>query len=178
MAVMTRVRAVLLSALTCLALGAGFSSPAAEPAPPRSIAVFEFELIDTSGEPERAEHRQRLHEVTEEMRRLLAERGFRIVDLAPAAERIAQAGYLHGCNGCEADIAAELGADLALRGTVNKVSTLILYVTVAVTDAHTSIPLRVASVSIRGDTDTAWLRGVRYLVRERLADLPQTPPAR
>ena len=155
-----------------LALCAGLWQPAAaEPAV--RAAVFDFELIDTSLEGEmsgqRADEQQRLKMISEQLRRQLRESGrYEVVDEAPAAQAIAEAGYLHGCNGCEADIARAWGAELAITGTVQKVSNLILNINIYLRDAKSGESLGGMSADIRGNTDKSWSRGVSYLVRNRL----------
>ncbi len=155
-----------------LALFVGLWQPAAaEPAV--RAAVFDFELIDTSLEGEmsgqRADEQQRLKMISEQLRRQLSESGrYVVVDEAPAAQAIAEAGYLHGCNGCEADIARALGAELAITGTVQKVSNLILNINIYLRDAKSGESLGGMSADIRGNTDKSWSRGVSYLVRNRL----------
>ena len=91
-----------------------------------------------------------------------------VVDETPAAAKIEDAGYLHSCNGCEAKIARDLGAELAITGTVQKVSNLILNINLYVRDAATKKQLRAMSADIRGNTDRSWSRGVTYLVKNRL----------
>ena len=77
------------------------------------------------------------------------------------------AGYLHGCNGCEARIARDLGAELAVSGTVQKVSNLILNINIYVRDAASGKRLRAMSADIRGNTDQSWSHGLKYLVKNR-----------
>ena len=136
--------------------------------PPR-IAVFDFEMVDTSGEAFTQDQQRRLRLATQEMRKLLAERdGVLAINVEPERQAITEAGYLRNCTGCIEPIARRLGADLALLGTVHKVSSLILYIAVTIFDAESGAAIKNATVSIRGDTDTAWLRGVRYIVRNKL----------
>ena len=56
-----------------------------------------------------------------------------------------------------------LGADRSVSGFVYKVSTLIIYITVAVRDTASGRLLEEASVSIRGNTDESWRRGIGYI---------------
>ena len=141
-------------------------------------AIFPFELIDVSIEGEIAGHRAeegRLAVVTEELRRLAArDGGYELVDLSEFAAEIEKAAPLHKCGGCEADIARHAGADLAITGTVHKISNLILGVTIQVRDASSGKPNRILQADIRGNTDESWLRGIRWLVANRLL----TPPDR
>lgn len=167
------VRRCLAAVLLCAAMALPAASAARAEAP-KKAAVFDFELIDTSLEGQmrgtQPAELARLALVSDRLRELLAASGkYEVVDLAPAAARIEAAGLLYGCNGCEADIARSLGADLAIRGVVQKVSNLILNMTVFVTDAKTGAHVGGMSVDMRGNTDESWLRGVRYIVRNRLA---------
>jgi hypothetical protein len=139
------------------------------------LAVFNFELIDTSLEGQvfgaRADEQKRLAMISDELRHLLIdEGGYTVVDLAPAADAIAKAGLLFGCPGCAADIAKRLGARLALTGTVQKVSDLILNINVYVWDTQSGQERYQTSVDIRGNTDESWSRGLSYLVRNQLLE--------
>lgn len=147
--------------------------PSAAHAEERRVAVFDFELIDTSLEGEvngpRAEETERLAMISDLLRQKLQESGrYVVVDEAPVAAQIEDAGYLHSCNGCEAKMARELGAELAITGTVQKVSNLILNINLYVRDAESKRRLRAMSADIRGNTDRSWSRGVSYLVKNRL----------
>jgi Protein of unknown function (DUF2380) len=140
--------------------------------PPR-LAVFDFELIDTSlqGEIEGVDPADaaRLRMIEAELRERLAASGrFELVDIAPAADQIDAAGRLWSCNGCEAPIARRLDADLALVGWVQKVSNLILNLNVVIRDAATRERVFATSVDIRGNTDESWAHGIRYLLEKRL----------
>ena len=132
----------------------------------KKVAAFDLEFVDTSGEGHDPAQTKRLKLTSAKLRNLLSANGqYDIVDTAPAAGQIEAAGYLWSCNGCEIEIARDLGADLALIGTVRKVSSLILYISLFMTDARTGAPVQMRRVSIRGNTDESWFRGVRYLVR-------------
>ena len=62
-----------------------------------------------------------------------------------------------------------LGAELALVTVVQKVSNLILSITLSVLEAAPSAARRaVYSADIRGNTDESWQRGLRWLLRNRL----------
>jgi hypothetical protein len=138
----------------------------------RSVAVFDFELTDTSRDnqlaPTDAEHRARLSMVSARLRARLAESGrFSVADIAPVAKE-AQASNLQSCGGCDVSLANKIGADLAITGMVYKVSNLILNMMIFVRDAKTGDNLAVAQADLRGDTDESWSRTVDWLVRNRL----------
>ena len=165
------MRKPIAAALAVAALSLATPARAAEE--PLPLAVFDFELIDTSLEGEvsgpREDEQKRLGLISDLLRKMLAESGrYEIVDVAPAAAKIEDAGYIHGCNGCDAKIAGELGAERALTGTVQKVSNLILNINLYERDVASGELLRAMSVDIRSNTDKSWSRGVSYLVRNRI----------
>jgi hypothetical protein len=160
---------VLLAVVLHGALAASIASAAA----PARIAVFDFELIDTSlqGEVQGIDpaDQARLRMIETELRQRLEESGrFQLVDMAPVAEQIDAAGILWSCNGCEVGIAKRLDAELALVGWVQKVSNLMLNFNVVIRDTASREQVFAASVDIRGNTDESWRHGIRYLLKNRL----------
>lgn len=155
---------------TLILLSALASAPLAAETP---TAVFGFEIYDTSGEGRNPEHDARLAMASALLRDALDTRaGYNVISLDRYADAIAEAGYLEGCNGCELPLARAAGAQWSVRGLVHKVSTLILYLRITVTDAHTGTVIREASAGIRGDNDRAWQRGILYLVDNALTPAP------
>ena len=162
-------RLVLLAAV----LHGALAAPSASVAAPARIAVFDFELIDTSlqGEVQGIDpaDQARLRMIETELRQRLEESGrFQLVDTAPVAEQIDAAGILWSCNGCEVGIAKRLDAELALVGWVQKVSNLMLNFNVVIRDTATREQVFAGSVDIRGNTDESWQHGIRYLLKNRL----------
>lgn len=148
---------------------------AADPQPQGKIAVFGFELVDTSlqGELQGADPADlaRLELIAAELRRRLDQSArYEVIDTAPAAAEIEAVGSLRTCNGCELAIAERLGAELALIGWVQKVSNLILNINVQIRSVASAELAFGASVDIRGNTDEAWLHGIRYLIEHRLLE--------
>ena len=138
----------------------------------RAVAVFDFELIDTSLEGElkgqRADEQARLARAGDQLRERLAASGlFRLVDMAPVAAQ-ARASNLQACGGCDVKLAKQVGAELAITGTVQKVSNLILNFTVYVRDANTGNPVAVMNADFRGNTDESWTRALGWLIRNRI----------
>ena len=159
------MRALLAAVLLLL----GLSRPGyAEP--PR-LAVFDFELIDSSLQGEvygSRPEQERLVRAADQLRKLLADSGrFQVLDIAPV-NAAAHASNLQACGGCDVKLAAQLGADLVMTGAVQKVSNLILNMNIYVRDVHTGKLVTAASADMRGDTDESWSRVVSYLVRNRL----------
>jgi hypothetical protein len=132
------------------------------------IAVFPAEFVNTSLEPMRADERTRLQAFDRQLREELTARGFLVLDTSAVAAKAAAYASLRECGGCELSFAKELGADLAALAWVQKVSNLILEITVRIGDVATGELFRAGSVSIRGNTDESWSRGLRYLVRRVL----------
>jgi hypothetical protein len=138
----------------------------------RSTAVFDFELVDTSMESPvggpRADEQARLALVSESLRRQLQESGrYAIVDIGPVSAE-ARASNLQACGGCDARLARRVGAELAITGTVYKVSTLVLNMRIYVKDTETGRLLSFVNADLRGNTDESWSRALDWLVRNRL----------
>jgi hypothetical protein len=168
---MTRIAAALW-ALTLLGWVVPCIAASAGPVPV-SVAVLDFELIDTSleGASRGVDNAEtaRLTRISNLLRELLGASGkYEVVDLAPVAAKIADAGLIHGCNGCEVTIAGTLGAERVITGTVQKVSTLILTLSLVERKVATGRDLQVATAQIRGNTDQSWTRGVEWLVQNRV----------
>jgi hypothetical protein len=157
------------------------SVPALAADPPK-LAVFDFEMIDSSLDGQmngpRADEQQRLSRAGDQLRKELGESGkFRILDISPV-NAAAHQSNLQACGGCDVKLAKQIGADLAVTGVVQKVSNLILNVNVYMRDTGTGRLVAGASVDMRGNTDESWSRAVHYLVQERLlAANPGAPPA-
>jgi hypothetical protein len=159
--------------LTAVVLHQVLTAPVGGAAEAARLALFDFELIDSSLQGEMAgtdpADEARLRMIQEELRARLQESGrFELVDTAPVAHQVAAAGRLWSCNGCEVPIALRLDADLALVGWVQKVSNLILNLNVVIRDTSTREQVFASSVDIRGNTDESWLHGIRYLLDNRL----------
>jgi hypothetical protein len=139
---------------------------------PLKVAFFGFDLINTSLKPIQDVERQRGAMVGEVLRQMLADSGqYQIVPLSnELKQKIAQSPDISGRNGCQIDWAGEAGADLAVWGTVQNVSNLILNLNVYMDDTKDGHQYFGRSVDIRGNTDESWQRGVQYLVRQFLLD--------
>jgi len=132
------------------------------------VALFPFELINTSMEPTRPDETARLARMSPLAAERLAAAGYILVDTTPVAAELARAAPLKNCNGCELKLARQLGADFAALGWVQKVSNLILNINMQIRDVSTGRLVEVASVDIRGNTDESWERGIVYLLKRRI----------
>jgi hypothetical protein len=145
-------------------------------AEPVRVAVFDFELIDTSLDGEMKgtslEEKARLAKLAPALReKLAASNRYIVVDATPVLER-AHAQNLQACGGCDATLAQEAGADVALTGTVQKVSNLILNLNIYLRDAGDDRLLQAMSADFRGNTDESWSRALDWLIRNRLLAEP------
>ncbi len=134
------------------------AAPAGAAEGPR-LAVFGFHLTNTSPAASTPEELARLKRLEDR---------YTLVDIAPVQGKLAGVDSIRGCNGCELEMARELGAEQVAYGWVQKVSNLILNVNLVVEDAATGRTLRADSVDMRGNTDESWMRGLRYLLEERM----------
>jgi hypothetical protein len=167
--IVTIVTCVMLASLLVLPPRAAM---AVEVSPATRVAVFDFELIDTSlqGEMRGADEGEaaRLTRLGEELREFFAAApNVVLADIGPVRDAAAERN-LHACNGCANKLAAEIGADLAVTGTVQKVSNLILNINIYIHDVAARNLVQRASADIRGNTDESWRRGVRYLLERRI----------
>src|SRR6202008_1912672 len=137
-----------------------------------SVAVFDFELIDTSLEGAirgtRPDEQERLARLSDQLRQRLRDSDrVSLVDITPIA-REAQASNLQACGGCDMRLAQRIGAELAITGTVQKVSNLILNMNIYVRDASSGATVAAMSADMRGNTDESWSRALDWLLRNRL----------
>jgi Protein of unknown function (DUF2380) len=162
------MRALVVFAMLALLV----STPARAEQP--KLAVFDFELLDTSLEGEmrgpQADERDRLIRISDLVRRRLAESGkFQLLDVSPV-KAAAEGSNLQACGGCDVQYAQRIGADLVITGVMKKISTLILNLTIFVRDVHTGQLITAMNADFRGNTDESWTRATSYLIRNRLLE--------
>jgi Protein of unknown function (DUF2380) len=162
------MRALVVFAMLALLV----STPARAEQP--KLAVFDFELLDTSLEGEmrgpQADERDRLIRISDLVRRRLAESGkFQLLDISPV-KAAAEGSNLQACGGCDVQYAQRIGADLVVTGVMKKISTLILNLTIFVRDVHTGQLITAMNADFRGNTDESWTRATSYLIRNRLLE--------
>ena len=148
------------------------SAAPAHAADPPKLAVFDFEMLDTSLEGQmhgkRADEEARLMRSGDQARKELAASGkFQVLDISPV-NAAAHQSNLQACGGCDAKLARQLGADLEITGVVQKISSVILNIKLFLRDAHTGRLITVASADTPGNTDEIWSHTMHYLVHERL----------
>lgn len=162
-----RAAIALGSALLCFA----DPSRAAEKA-----AVFPVELFDPGaayGSRIRPVDVRKLALVTDGLRTAMKDQaGLELVDTGSKATDVETRGPLYKCDGCAADIARSLGADLVVTGYVEKGSGQIFNLSVAIAEAETGKLVRGGQVTIRADTDDTWAHAMRWVVKNRLLAEP------
>jgi hypothetical protein len=133
--------------------------------------VFDFELEDTTAASAGASatsDASYLAEVTGSVREALGQSGrYRIVEVGG---EVAKARALRDCDGCEAAIAQQLGADQSLIGVVRRVSRTEYTLGFQVRDAKTGAVLARGDSGLRLGADYSWKRGAVRLVSDRLIE--------
>ena len=131
--------------------------------------MFDLELLDTSGAATTPEEAARVRQVTRQLREGLDQPGrYTVVSTAPVQERVARGPSLRTCNTCSLEAGRALGADYVAHAWVQKVSNLILSVTLVVEEVRSGKTVYGNSVDIRSNTDDSWRRGVRYMLEEQM----------
>jgi hypothetical protein len=169
-----RARAFISEDIRAVLAGAAPASPATA-SPPIQIAVFDFELEDNSAAGSAtdvaAADAAHLAEVTSGVRELLAQSGrYHPIDVASTNAAAAKKHALRDCNGCDAVIARDLGADQSLIGVVRRVSRTEYTVGFQLRDARTGAVIARADSGLRMGADYSWARGAVRLVRDRLLE--------
>ena len=138
----------------------------------KKVAVFDFELIDTSLEGEingvNPAQTERLTLLAPKLRADIdGEADMTSIDVsAVSAEAAGQ--VLSKCETCAIDLGKKLGADIVVTGTVQKVSNLILNINAYGHDVATGKLVAQGSADIRGNNDEMWGRGVEALWKNTL----------
>ena len=144
---------------------------------PVKIAVFTFELDDFSpalstGEENPADA-ARLASVTEDVRKALAQSGrYELVAVDGADAPAAKTRSLRDCNGCEAPLALQLGAEQSFVGVVKRISRAEYQVRFQLRDAKTGTIIAEADSGLRMGAMDSWNRGALRLVKDRLLKNP------
>jgi hypothetical protein len=147
-----------------------------DPPPPRpavvKLAVFDFELEDATPAAAllglAARNEAAMEKVSVDARQMLAHSGrYLLVDVSEANAQPVREKSLRNCEGCEAGIALEAGAEQALIGVVRRVTQTDYYVQIQITDAKTGKILNQQSANFAGGPD-GWSSGVRMLLKHQV----------
>lgn len=157
-------------ALLCAAV---LALPARAASTPIRLAVFDFELEDVSAGAaavgEIPSDVEQLAHATDEVRQLFSQSGrYRLVDVGAADAAAVKAHSLHDCDGCDAAIALQLGAEQSFVGVVRRISRMEYVVRFQVRDARTGAVVAEASSALRMGANYSWSRGAARLITDRL----------
>lgn len=137
-----------------------------------TVAFFGIHMLDTSlqtmeqgQDPGQA---ARLAAITDLVADRFTTEGYELLDLAPIQAQLDDVVNPAKCYGCDTRMAQQLDADFVLVGEVQKVSDLILTLNLQLRDAQTGALVKAGVVDIRGDTDENWMRGMRYILKNRI----------
>lgn len=147
------------------------AADAAKPTPIK-LAVFDFELEDASPtatyQNKIVSSPETLDKVTDVARRELSQSGrYELVDVSKVDAKPATERTLRRCDGCEAGIAQQLGADQSLLGVVIRATATDYYVMIRIRDAHTGKVLVQESANFAG-SEEGWPSGVRMLIKHQV----------
>jgi hypothetical protein len=149
---------------------------AVDPPPPRpsivKLAVFDFELDDATPAAsllgQISSNEDIMEKVSSEARRMLERSGrFILVDVSKVDAEPVKTKSLRNCNGCEAAIASQVGAEQALIGVVRRVTQTDYYVLIQISDAQTGKVLSQQDANFAGGPD-GWASGVRMLLKHQV----------
>ncbi|CAG9210426.1 conserved hypothetical protein [Paraburkholderia sabiae] len=150
-------------------------------AAPPAIALLDCVVLDDNAaynDPSVTQTQQtRATMVSAQLRTLVDQRGlYKVADNRPVTtliDRLKASQDLSSCNGCEREIARQLGTQRVGVCWVQKISNLILNINLRIEDTASGQVVFQRSVDIRGNTDQSWRRGVDALVG-LLASEPDT----
>lgn len=155
----------------------GFTIPHAAAAP-ISIAVFNFELEDFSAAPSGSKPNETAYLVqsTNEAKRwIVKSERYNLVETAGRVLQPEGDKGLKDCSGCEAAIAAKLGAEQSLLGVIKKISMTEYTVTMSVRDTATGKVVATYFTNLRIGANYSWSRGVAWLMKNRMMADKGTP---
>ena len=160
--------------LLCSALLASLPT-AASTRDPVKLAIFDFEFEDMSAGASAAgmapSDGQHLAEVTSSVRDLFEKSGrYSLVDVGGADAAEVKARTLRKCDGCDAAIAQQLGAEQSFVGVVKRITRTEYTVRYHIRDAHTGAVLSSADSGLRMGADYSWSRGAVRLIKDRLLE--------
>jgi hypothetical protein len=174
-----RIRATgIIGPIGVLLLGIGcfpaLAADAGKSPPPVRIAVFDFELEDISpaasieGANASTSTGAIMDRVSSAARRVLAQSGrYSLVDVSKSNAKPVMEKSLRNCDGCDAAIALQLGAEQSLVGVVRRVTMTDYYVQIQITDARTGKILNQQAANFAGGDD-GWASGVSALIRHQI----------
>jgi len=159
-------------------LGAPVAPPPPRP-PVVKLAVFDFELDDVTPAAallgQTTDTKATMEKVSNEARRMLTQSGrYILIDTDQIDAAPVRAKSLRNCEGCEAGIALQAGADQALIGVVRRITQTDYYVMVQITDAQTGKVLDRQAANFAGGPE-GWASGARMLLKHQVLVAAEEP---
>jgi hypothetical protein len=139
---------------------------------PIRLAVFDFELEDVTPAAsylgKTTSSAANLEKVSSEARRVLAQSGrYSLIDASKSDAKPVTEKLLRNCDGCEAGIGLQLGAEQSLIGVVTRVTQTDYYVQIQIRDCKTGKVLNQQEANFAGGDD-GWASGVRMLIKHQI----------
>jgi Protein of unknown function (DUF2380) len=157
--------------------GAPVDPPPARPTRVK-LAVFDFELDDVT--PAAAllgrstSDAAAMDKVSQEVRGMFARSGrYAIVDVSDVDVKQVRDKTLRNCDGCEAGIALDAGAEQAVVGVVRRITQTDYYIVIQVTDAKSGKVLNQQSANFAGGPE-GWASGAKMLLKHQVLVFDQT----
>jgi Protein of unknown function (DUF2380) len=140
---------------------------------PIKLAIFDFELDDNSAAPsETPSDATELAKTTEAVRELLTQSGrYAAVPISSGETDAVKNHRMHDCDGCEAKVARDQGADQSLVGVIGRVSRTEYTVSFRLRDARTGAIVAGADSGLRMGANYSWSRGAMRLIRDQLLEV-------
>jgi hypothetical protein len=141
-------------------------------AAPVKLAVFDFELEDTSPASalmgKTTSSAAAMEKAGSEARRMLAQSGrYSLIDVSKADSKAVAEKSLRHCDGCEAAVALQLGAEQSLLGVVTRVTQTDYYVLIEIRDARSGKLVNRQEANFAGGDD-GWASGARMLIKHQI----------
>jgi len=142
-------------------------------AAPIKLAIFDFELDDNSAVPSETQaDATELAKTTEAVRNLLTQSGRYVAVPITGSDTDAVKNHkMRDCDGCDARIALDQGADQALVGVIGRVSRTEYTVSFRLRDARTGTIVAGADSGLRMGANYSWSRGAMRLIRDQLLEV-------
>jgi uncharacterized protein DUF2380 len=158
-------------------------APQAAGREPTKLAVFDFELEDSSAAAPsigksaiEAADAAELAKTSEAVREMLAQSPrYRLIDVSSVGAHDVKAHKLHECDGCDAGTALALGADQSLVGVIRRVSRTEYTIRFQLRETRTGAILASADSGLRMGANYSWNRGAVRLISNRLLETQPSP---
>lgn len=133
--------------------------------------VLDFEILgDTSIESLKLEDQMLIERFSEVFRERLKQQSvFNVIDDKQSLallEKESQRRFLHRCNGCELDLARQLGAKIVIVPWVFRMSVLVQTMHIEIRDVETGGLIMKKPYNFRGNSDSAWEHAMRYAFKD------------